>query len=615
MSKAKSVSGFSLSLALFSGSLVLVAGYRHSRAPWQYTPEEVYVSGLSVAAFLVAAVALSLSGPLHKRELWKRLMFAVMASVAATYAVVFFLYFLNIGISRISVLAALVLMSTGISSYAVFGSRQITLTIGFLLFILTFIPSYRALHSGDQLNFASSSKFIFSGYDDLRVTNFELSVDSTQDGGAIAYATEDWALLVTGKGDFIRLLLDGANIVPEMLSVRAPLGLDGYYAGTRIPSRWYRVTDAILQPKPDGRYLVFVTHTYWDAGDDCYTLRVSRTVLDKDLILQQELWDTLFESTPCATQDINNEMGGRMAFLDDDSLLVTVGSFKFEDANPHELLQSDYGKIHLLDLKSGNTAIYSTGHRNAQGLVVTGSGIWATEHGPYGGDELNRIVRGLDYGWPYQSYGTDYGKKTLSLTSTFTGDHSAAERPVYAWIPSIGISNLIEIQGDAFRWKGDLLIGSLNGLGAGYSLFRIRVRAGRAITIEKVQTGDKVRDLVELRDGRIMLWNGLTKIQMIEPSRSVFSACAACHALRRASHGIGPDLWGVVGSEVARHDRYEYSQAMEELGGRWTPGRLDEFLADPGGTVPGTTMDFAGIQDAQTRKEIINYLRDLAQDR
>ncbi len=87
--------------------------------------------------------------------------------------------------------------------------------------------------------------------------------------------------------------------------------------------------------------------------------------------------------------------------------------------------------------------------------------------------------------------------------------------------------------------------------------------------------------------------------------------CSGCHVLRKRTHGIGPDLWDIVGSEVARHSGFQYSQSLKKFGGRWSRARLDKFLRDPEKLVPGTTMKTPGIEDKQQRQAIIEYLAKL----
>jgi len=94
-----------------------------------------------------------------------------------------------------------------------------------------------------------------------------------------------------------------------------------------------------------------------------------------------------------------------------------------------------YGKTILIHLDDGTSEIYSLGHRNPQGLYVTPEGaIWSTEHGPQGGDELNLIVRGANYGWPLVTYGTDYGSAAWPL-SHVQGRHDGYQQPILRGYP------------------------------------------------------------------------------------------------------------------------------------------------------------------------------------
>jgi cytochrome c2 len=240
--------------------------------------------------------------------------------------------------------------------------------------------------------------------------------------------------------------------------------------------------------------------------------------------------------------------------------------------------------------------------------------IWSTEHGPQGGDELNLLEAGRDYGWPRATYGTAYGQKDWPLAQG-QERHGVGTKPVFAWVPSIAVSSLIRLRGTAFpAWRDDLLVGSLGGLGHGDALFRVELDGARVAFVERIPTGRPVRDLIELDDGRLLLWNGDGTVQTLEPATHVFAPCSGCHALRWASHGVGPDLMGVVGRRVASHERFAYSDALRRVGGRWSRARLDGFLRDPAGFAPGTSMEYPGLPDASARATLLDYLEDVARD-
>ena len=173
--------------------------------------------------------------------------------------------------------------------------------------------------------------------------------------------------------------------------------------------------------------------------------------------------------------------GSRLAFNGQGHLFVTVGDRQAPPAgdletHPAQDLSDHSGVILRLNEDGSVPAdnpfvgqqnalpeIWSYGHRNAQGLVIdlVGGKVWITEHGPQGGDELNRVEPGLNYGWPVIGYGVNY----TSGKAIHGGTHrEGMEQPKKVWVPSIGVSGLALYDGAAFpHWRGHLLAGGLSG--------------------------------------------------------------------------------------------------------------------------------------------------------
>jgi glucose/arabinose dehydrogenase len=162
--------------------------------------------------------------------------------------------------------------------------------------------------------------------------------------------------------------------------------------------------------------------------------------------------------------------------------------------------------------------VFSLGHRNVQGAALhprTGA-LWAVEHGPQGGDELNLIRAGANYGWPVITYGVNY------VTGTRIGEGTARdgmEQPVRHWTPSPALSGLAFYAGDRFpRWRGDLFIGALRGQG----LIRVRLDGDRAVEDEVLLRGHvgRVRDVRAGPDGLLYLLTDLPNgaLLRIEPA-------------------------------------------------------------------------------------------------
>jgi hypothetical protein len=121
----------------------------------------------------------------------------------------------------------------------------------------------------------------------------------------------------------------------------------------------------------------------------------------------------------------------------------------------------------------------------------------------------------------------------------------------------------------------------------------VRLLEERAVSVEKIPIRSVVRDVLQLpAGGPLLLWDGRGVVRVLRPADHVFSQCAACHGMRDGQqHGIGPDLFGVVGSPVGRHGNYDYSAALRQYGGTWTPARLGRFLEDPQHGSRGTCRD------------------------
>ncbi len=163
--------------------------------------------------------------------------------------------------------------------------------------------------------------------------------------------------------------------------------------------------------------------------------------------------------------------GGRMAFGRDGKLYLTIGERQEPERAQNTMLHG--GKV--LRLNDDGTApadnpfagkggylpeIYSVGHRSPQGLAFhpTTGELWENEHGPLGGDEINIVRAGLNYGWPLVTYGKDYDGTVISETSTRAG----LEPPFMFWVPSIAISGLSFYTGEVLAaWKGNAFVGSM----------------------------------------------------------------------------------------------------------------------------------------------------------
>jgi glucose/arabinose dehydrogenase len=236
-----------------------------------------------------------------------------------------------------------------------------------------------------------------------------------------------------------------------------------------------------------------------------------------------------------AWRDANQHFGSKLAFARDGTLYMTVG--ERNDRNRAQDTNNHAGKV--LRLRDDGTVppdnpfvgragfkpeIYSYGHRNLQGLTIhpeTGE-VWETEHGPQGGDELNRIVAGRNYGWPVVTFGREYNGATITDRPWQEG----MEQPVAVWVPSIALSGMVFYTGDRFPgWNGNLFVGGLSGLQLQRVAFSERGVFGRESLFEELR--QRIRDVRQGPDGYLYVLTdanpgAILRIEPAPPAGSSF---------------------------------------------------------------------------------------------
>ena len=499
------------------------------------------------------------------------------------------------------------------------------------------------------------------------------SFDGT--GGAIE-SMGAGLLVVTPKGRFALVFPDGTA---EYLDGNVPMNAaslgqhDDY--DNHFDPRFFRVADILLKDLGEGSYELFATHHYFTG--ECIRFRLSSTTIRQaeESVTVMPDWRAIFDAEPCLPLKWfgGQGAGGKMLTDGADHLLVNIGTHQADLwlARPASDPASHLGKLLRIAIETGETETLAMGFRNSQGLARDAEGnLWATDQGPQGGDELNLVERGGNYGWPLVSYGVDYEDKVpLTIEDEAMGRHDGFLRPAFAWVPSPAVSAIAVNDERWFPlWKDDLLVASRR---AG-SLFRVRRHGTDVQYAERIEIGWRIRDLTFMPDGRIALLRDNGWVYFLSRSlrycnedaqkqRKVYSVncesiaapsvsdppdteysepyvphlsrnragaqlfdlhCSACHNLNAEQHGAGPHLVGVIGRRAGEVEGYRFSDAFDSLDVVWTQDSVTQFLTGhrPGAVRPGTSRSSPGIGEAEARAiadyiSKLNYLDALVRNR
>ncbi len=225
--------------------------------------------------------------------------------------------------------------------------------------------------------------------------------------------------------------------------------------------------DIMLHPNYDTNGWMYFSYASKEGEGEGGNTTVMRAKLADNSLIEKQV---LYKANPNSRR--GQHFGSRLVFDNDGFMFFTIGDRGNRDVNPQDITR-DCGKVYRLhddgtipkdnpfiDNPSAKPAIYSYGHRNPQGMTLhpeTGA-IWTHEHGPKGGDEINIIEAGKNYGWPKISYGVNYSGSKFTEHTALPG----MEQPLHHWTPSIAPSGMAFISSNIYGdWKGSLLVGSL----------------------------------------------------------------------------------------------------------------------------------------------------------
>lgn len=326
------------------------------------------------------------------------------------------------------------------------------------------------------------------------------AVETVVDGLDTPWGLEflpDRSLLVTERPGRLRIVRDGVALPP----------IEG------LPSLWVKqdggLLDVALHPRFATTRLVYLAFSEPGREVGSSSTRVVRARLDEGRLVDVH---TIFQPPSELYWANDTHFGARLLFDASGALLFSIGDRgRMREAQD---LASPYGKLHrvlddgrvpsdnpFVEARGALPSIWSFGHRNQQGLAFDprDGRLWATEHGPRGGDELNLVRKGGNYGWPLVTHGMNDNGTPITAETARDG----LEAPVVHWTPSIAVSAITFYEGDRFpRWKHHLLVAALNG----QQLRRLELVDGRVVHQEVLFRGHgRVRDVAIGPDGLVYL--------------------------------------------------------------------------------------------------------------
>lgn len=261
------------------------------------------------------------------------------------------------------------------------------------------------------------------------------------------------------------------------------------------------VKDSLLVGKT-----LYVAYTAWDQANNGVRLAVSEFAVDvenSEVSFNREI----YISRPAMKEPIlGHQVGGKLALGENErTLYLSIGDFSKPDRVQDKT--TSVGKVIRIDLQRLNAEVYASGFRSPSGGLYfdrDSNELWLTDHGPRGGDEINLIKRGKNYGWPIVSYGTIYERDGMSgYYGNKFNSHEGYEKPAMTFVPSIGIGPLVKypVTGRNDFWDYDLFVAGMGNT----TLYRVRKEGSTLVYAEPVLSGYRIRAIQIDQNGTFYL--------------------------------------------------------------------------------------------------------------
>jgi hypothetical protein len=343
----------------------------------------------------------------------------------------------------------------------------------------------------------------------LKISSFEtpkahVTSSGGERGAAIARLSDDQYLLGGGKEGFGLYLYDAKENSERFLGRVAK-------SNERLEDSRFAIMDIGVLSQTKTTADVVVSFPKYDRKRECVSLVLGLFKINLDKKVGVKPNGNWFTSKPCVPVSAVQHAAGRIEVIDKASVYLTLGDLGFSKIN-NVKARGDLGS--LFKVSKSKVEKISFGHRNQQGIALIGNDLYASEHGPRGGDELNLISKGKDYGWPAVTYGEPYSAGDY-VKPRVTGSHDGYVKPLKYWVPSVAPTELVVLPAGSTwgKWSSQLVMGTLREEALIFIELKDRFTVGEVL---EVGVDERIRDLEISAGGQIVATTDSGKLLFIE---------------------------------------------------------------------------------------------------
>jgi hypothetical protein len=342
--------------------------------------------------------------------------------------------------------------------------------------------------------------------DTVETRQVQVSAPNGERGAALAKLKDGRLLLGGGTNGSSLFLFDREDETLQSLGRVIK-------SNERLNDSRFAITDIAVLEEQEKVISLLISFPQYSQKNRCvslvlykYDLKLAPTVS----VIRGKQW---FKSSPCVPISAVQHAAGRIEVIDKKNVYLTTGDLGFPKIGDRKA-RGTLGSIYKVSSSAFERV--SQGHRNPQGVQLIGKDLYISEHGPRGGDEINLIDLGRDYGWPFVTYGQPYGSGDYVRPSK-TGTHEGFTKPLYYWVPSVAPTELILLPDDPRwgSWSGQLVMGALRE----NALIFLQLMSKREVgQVANVNVGERIRDLEVGNDGSIIATTDSGNLLFISPA-------------------------------------------------------------------------------------------------